>query len=107
VIFYILLSGALFGIGVFALLQRSLIRILIGLLLIGNAVNLGIFTAGGARRQQPPIVGDSTVPVDPVPQALLLTAIVIGFALAAFGVVLVGKVNEQLETEDTEEMRSE
>jgi multicomponent Na+:H+ antiporter subunit C len=85
--------AALFGGGVFLLLRQDLIKIVIGLGLIGNAVNLAIFIVGGWHVGTVPIMKpDQTTldagAIDPVPQALILTAIVIGFAMQAFLLVL-------------------
>ena len=82
----VILVGALFGIGVSLILRRSLTRIVIGLGLIGHAVNLLLLSTGG-RAGDPPIVHDDGHVehlADPVPQALALTAIVIGFGVSAF-----------------------
>lgn len=77
--------GALFIAGVYLLLERSLTRVLIGFILIGNGVNLLFLVAGGAAGG-PPIVGhtDAAEMSDPLPQAMVLTAIVITLALTAF-----------------------
>lgn len=77
--------GALFIAGVYLLLERSLTRVLIGFILIGNGVNLLFLVAGGAAGG-PPIVGhtDAADMSDPLPQAMVLTAIVITLALTAF-----------------------
>ncbi|HSJ09029.1 MAG TPA: NADH-quinone oxidoreductase subunit K, partial [Longimicrobiales bacterium] len=71
----------------------SIVKLIIGLALLGHAANLLIFTAAGLTRARAPIVPEGAVrpPVptaDPLPQALVLTAIVIGFGMAAFAVVL-------------------
>ena len=65
------------------MLHRSLTRIVVGVGLIGNGVNL-LLVVAGSRPGVPPIVGRLTGATDPIPQALVLTAIVIGFALQAF-----------------------
>jgi multicomponent Na+:H+ antiporter subunit C len=79
----VLLVGVLFATGTYSLLHRSLTRIVVGVGLIGNGVNLLLIMAG-SRPGAPPIVGDLAGATDPIPQALVLTAIVIGFALQAF-----------------------
>ncbi|HYC33960.1 MAG TPA: sodium:proton antiporter [Gemmatimonadales bacterium] len=82
---YAFVAAALFGCGLYMVLSRQLVRLLLGLSLLTTAVNLVIFQAGRIRSVQPPLIregadrlGDSA---DPLPQALVLTAIVIGFAL--------------------------
>ncbi|MFI5841500.1 Na(+)/H(+) antiporter subunit C [Catenuloplanes sp. NPDC051500] len=81
---YIVLVGVLFAAGVVLLLERSLTRILIGVILLGHGANVLIL--GGGRAGGTPIVG--TVPAgemsDPLPQAMILTAIVITLAVTAF-----------------------
>ena len=105
-----ILVGLLFAAGVYLMLSRSLIRLIFGLVLIGHAVNLLIFTTGGLVRANAPLVpiGEKTPPpgyADPVPQALVLTAIVIGFALVAFMAVLVKQVIRSAETDDVDDLR--
>lgn len=80
----------LFGIGVYLLLDRSLTRVLLGFLLVGNATNLLIFLTSGAFGVAP-IYGEAE-PVDmsdPLPQAFILTAIVITFGVSAFMLALI------------------
>lgn len=74
--------GLLAAAGVFLVLQRGMIRIILGFILLTHAVNLLIIAAGGvARRDAPFIGGDMTQAADPLPQAFVLTAIVIAFAI--------------------------
>jgi multicomponent Na+:H+ antiporter subunit C len=76
--------GVLFAAGVYLLLERSLTRVLIGVILIGNGANLLFLVAGGAAGR-PPIVGRGSGPMsDPLPQAMVLTAIVITLGMTAF-----------------------
>lgn len=77
------LIGVLFATGTYLLLQRTITRIVIGLGLIGNGTNLLIMATGG-RPGATPVAGGGPEVTDPVPQALVLTAIVIGFAVTAF-----------------------
>jgi multicomponent Na+:H+ antiporter subunit C len=80
------LAGVLFAVGTYLLLQRPLSRILLGLALLGHGANLLLLSAGG-RAGDPPFVGTAGPPTassDPLPQALVLTAIVITFAATAF-----------------------
>jgi multicomponent Na+:H+ antiporter subunit C len=104
------LVGLFLAVAVFLLLSRSLIRMLLGLGVLGNAVNLLIFTAGRLTREVPPIVpAGAEVPImpfaNPLPQALILTAIVIGFAMFTFLLVLAYRAYQSLGTDDTQEMR--
>ena len=77
--------GGLYAAGVYLLLDRSLTRVLLGFLLLGNATNLLLLSAGGPSGLAP-ILGyaEPEEMSDPLPQALILTAIVITFGIAAF-----------------------
>jgi multicomponent Na+:H+ antiporter subunit C len=80
------LAGVLFATGTYLVLQRPLTRILLGLVLLGHGANLLLLSAGG-RAGAAPFVGPEGPPIeaaDPLPQALVLTAIVITFAVTAF-----------------------
>ncbi|MFN3520564.1 MAG: Na(+)/H(+) antiporter subunit C, partial [Sphingomonas sp.] len=81
----ILTAAAMIGCGVYLVLERSLTRVLIGLVLISNAANLLLLVTGGSAGQAP-IVGEGPTAemADPLPQALVLTAIVISLAMIAF-----------------------
>lgn len=89
-----ILIGALAAAGIYCLLRRSLMKLIIGLALFGQAVNLLVFSANGLHSRKPAII-DSAAKVlqhgaaDPLPQALVLTAIVIGFGLIAFSLALI------------------
>ncbi len=103
--------GGLYAIGLYLMLQRSLIQVLIGLVLLTNATNLLIFAAAGMTRGRPPLIPeDAAQPVepfaDPVPQALILTAIVIGFGVLAFAVVLAYRAYQTVGTDLLDELRS-
>jgi multicomponent Na+:H+ antiporter subunit C len=79
----IVLMGVLFASGTFLILQRSLTRIILGVGMLANGVNIVILGIG-ARSGEAPIIGRDGEFTDPVPQALVLTAIVIGFGITAF-----------------------
>jgi multicomponent Na+:H+ antiporter subunit C len=87
----LILIGGLTSAGVYLLLERSLTRMLLGLLLIGNAINLLILTVGGPSGN-PPIRGRTsngeTTTADPLAQGMILTAIVITMGIAAFVLAL-------------------
>lgn len=86
----IVVMAVLFGCGVYAMLERSLTRVLIGFLLLGNAANLLLLIVMG-RPGVAPFYGDGSADgmSDPLPQALTLTAIVITFAVSAFLLALI------------------
>jgi multicomponent Na+:H+ antiporter subunit C len=87
----LVLIGGLTSAGVYLLLERNLTRMLLGLLLIGNAINLLILTVGGPSGN-PPIRGRTsngdTTTADPLAQGMILTAIVITMGIAAFVLAL-------------------
>lgn len=78
----------LYTVGVYLLLDRSLTRIMLGFLLVGNATNLLIFLMSGTFGAAPISGGDEEIS-DPLPQAFILTAIVITFGVSAFLLALI------------------
>ena len=106
-----ILSGSLVAAGIYLLLSQNLVRMLFGLIMLSNAVNLMLFAVGGLQYRHPPLIGTGQVePLTPVanalPQALILTAIVIGFALLTFMFVLFYRTYETLGTVNTSEMHA-
>jgi len=101
------LAGLFITAAIYLLLSRSLISMLLGLALLGNLV---IFAAGRLTRAVPPIVPEGldaaleTV-ANPLPQALILTAIVIGFAMFSFLLVLAFRAYQSLDADHTDTMR--
>lgn len=77
------LIGVLFAAGTYLMMHRTMTRIILGFGVLSNGVNL-LLLASGSHPGAPPIIGEDGRLTDPVPQALVLTAIVIGFALQAF-----------------------
>jgi multicomponent Na+:H+ antiporter subunit C len=107
-----LASGVLYAAGIYLMLRRRLAQLIIGIGLLSNGTNLLIFTAGGLTRGRPPVVPDGAPSLvepyaDPVPQALVLTAIVIGFALLAFSLVLAHRVHATVGTDDVDDVGRE
>lgn len=105
-----LLIGILVTTSVYLMLARNVLRFLFGLVLLSNAANLTIFLAGRLTPEAPALVPQGLLsPPDVVanalPQALVLTAIVIGFGLFAFALVLVYRGYDALGTLNTDEMR--
>jgi len=104
-------AGVLYGTGFYLLLRRRLAQLIVGLGLLGNGTNLLIFTAGGLTRARAPVVPEHaqelTLPfANPVPQSLVLTAIVIGFGVLAFSLVLAHRVHTTTGTDDIDEIGS-
>lgn len=92
-----LTAGGLAGIGLWMLLDRNLIRVVLGIAILGNAINLAVLTAGRLLGKSPAFVTATSVPGEPsnpLPQALVLTAIVIGFGLFVFALAVLKGVRE-------------
>lgn len=111
VIVLAIVVGGLYAGGLYMLLRRSSVKLLIGLILLSHAGNLLIFTAAGVRRGLPPLVREghqSLVPgaADPLPQALVLTAIVISFGVLAFSISLFHRAQQETGTDDLHRLRS-
>jgi multicomponent Na+:H+ antiporter subunit C len=103
-----LLIGFLFALAVWLLLHREWLRILFGVMLLGHAANLAILSSSGdPSGKNPPITEGPGAMVDPLPQALLLTAIVIGFAVVAFFLTLVYRILLDHEARDLDTLFSE
>lgn len=101
-----ILIGILVSIGMYLILSKSFFRIILGTSIIGHAVNLLIITMGGLKSGGPPLLGkNSTTFVDSLPQALLLTAIVINFATTALILVLCYRAYHVIGTDNTEQLR--
>ncbi len=107
---YAIAFGAMLAVALYLLMSRHLLRMVLGLLLLGNAVNLAIFVSGRLDSAVPPLVpvGQSVMEggANPLPQALILTAIVISFSLVAFAVVLFERASAALGTTDPDAMRA-
>ncbi|WP_157015057.1 Na+/H+ antiporter subunit C [Mesorhizobium xinjiangense] len=104
------LVGLFFAVSIYMMLSKHTIRIVLGVTIFGNAVNLTIFTAGRVLREVPPIIPEDvvtpqTLVANPLPQALILTAIVISFSFFCFLLVLAYRAYQELGTDDTDEMR--
>lgn len=102
--------GALYAMAFYLLLRRSMIKVILGVMLLSQAVNLLIFVAGGMSKNQPAFLpkegaGDWTAYVDPLPQALILTAIVIAFGVLAFTLALMRRTHQETGTDDLDGLR--
>jgi multicomponent Na+:H+ antiporter subunit C len=107
-----LAAGVLYAAGIYLMLRRRLAQLIIGLGLLSNGTNVLIFTAGGLTRARPPVIPEGAETLaepyaDPVPQALVLTAIVIGFGLLAFSLVLAHRVHDTAGTDDVDDVGRE
>lgn len=103
--------GGLYATALFMMLRRSIVKLVIGLMILSNAANLLILTGGGLVRGAPPLIPNgmeqaTATMADPLPQALILTAIVISFGVLAFAVVLIHRAYEVIGADDMNEMKS-
>ena len=99
--------GSLFATGAYLIMRRSTIKLLFGLVLLGNATNLLVFTSARLVRERTPLVelGQTELIApypDPLAQALILTAIVISFGVLAFAMILVKRAYDSFGTDDVE-----
>ncbi len=106
-----ILIGGLYAGGLYMMLRRSMVKMLIGLLILSSAANLLIFVINGLERGRPPIIDEHAMALsgqyaDPLPQALILTAIVISFGVQAFAIILIKKVYQKTGTDDLDQLRS-
>lgn len=98
--------GFLFMAAVYLILSKSLLRIIIGTGLLSHGAHLLILTMGGLVGEAPPVLKEGAKTfADPLPQALILTAIVISFGVTAFFLVLAYRSYQELETDDISLMK--
>jgi multicomponent Na+:H+ antiporter subunit C len=102
--------GVLYAGGIYLMMRRNLVQLIIGLGLLSHGANLLIFVAGGLRSSRAPILHEgekafAAIPADPLPQALILTSIVISFAVTAFALVLFLRTYQTVGTDDVDEMK--
>jgi multicomponent Na+:H+ antiporter subunit C len=103
--------GGLYAAGIYLMMRRSVVKLVLGLALLGHAANLLIFTSGRLTQGSPPLIeeGGKTLEAaaaDPLPQALILTAIVIGFGVQAFAIVLLKRAYRAVRTDDLDDMKT-
>ncbi|SDG33360.1 multisubunit sodium/proton antiporter, MrpC subunit [Fontibacillus panacisegetis] len=102
----VILVGILISIGTYLILSRQFLRIVLGASIVGHAVNLLLITSGGLKTGSAPLLGEKTAGfTDAIPQALILTAIVINFAVTALVLVLCYRAYQNFGTDDMEQLR--
>ncbi|MAN28425.1 MULTISPECIES: Na+/H+ antiporter subunit C [Mesonia] len=106
-----IITGLLYAAGLYMMLRRSLVKLIIGLIIISNGANLLIFLLGRITKGHPPIIPEGSkvfteIYADPVPQALILTAIVISFGLQSFAIILIKRAYQVVKTDDLDEMNT-
>lgn len=101
-----ILVGVLFAQSTYLILQRSFVRILFGIILLANSANLAVLAmSGDPNGKGVPIAdGRTAISADPLPQAVILTAIVIGFGVAAYFITLLYRTFLDWKTTDAAEL---
>jgi multicomponent Na+:H+ antiporter subunit C len=95
--------GVLFMCATYLILSRSILRIIVGTGLLSHGAHLLLLTMGGLKQGAVPLLSEEAASyVDPLPQALILTAIVISFGVTAFLLVLAYRAYQELGTDDME-----
>ncbi|MDE5413835.1 MULTISPECIES: Na(+)/H(+) antiporter subunit C [Alkalihalobacterium] len=98
--------GVLFMVGTYLILTKSLLRLVLGLMLLSHGAHLLLLTMSGLKRGAPPLLGEEApFYADPLPQALILTAIVISFGVTAFLLVLAYRTYKEHKTDDLDKLR--
>src|SRR5581483_2938192 len=103
-----IVAGVLYASGLYLMLRRRLAQLIIGLSLLSHGSNILIVSAAGVTRGKPPLIAPGTTDgqfADPVPQSLILTAIVIGFGVLAFSLVLAHRVHQSAASDDIDAIR--
>lgn len=106
-----IIVGLLYTSGAYLMLSRSFVKLIIGLIMMGNATNLFLFTISRLTRGKPALIPKDATEMtgpfaDPLPQALILTAIVISFGIQAFAIVLLKRVYARLKTSDLDNLNT-
>ncbi len=107
-----LFIGLLYSCGVYLILRRSIVKVILGVFVLSNATNLIIFLAGGIKRSGAGFIPegaetiDPTTISDPLPQALILTAIVISLGVSAFLLALKYRYFDVTGTHDLDQLKN-
>lgn len=107
----IIVMGSLYAAGIYLILRRSMVKLLLGIIMLGSGTNVLIFVMGSITKGKPPVIQEEhnvfqDIYADPIPQALILTAIVISFALSAFAIVLLKRAYALLEKDDLDDLNT-
>jgi multicomponent Na+:H+ antiporter subunit C len=105
-----ILVGVLYTAGVYMLLRRSLLKFIIGIIFLSNATNLLVFLAAGLVPGEPAFLEHGTASsrnlADPLPQALVLTAVVIGFGIVVYLLAVKFRLFHETQTDDLDQLKS-
>ncbi|SDU12918.1 sodium:proton antiporter [Halopseudomonas salegens] len=102
-------AGVMAGLGIWMMLDQHLMRVVLGIAVLGNAINMGVLTSGrfsGEGAAFTFLLGEQVDAANPLPQALVLTAIVIGFALFVFALAVLKRTHELHGDKDTDNVSS-
>ncbi|MGO1244026.1 MAG: Na+/H+ antiporter subunit C [Sphingobacterium sp.] len=107
----VLVLGLLYSAGVYLILRRSMVKLLLGIMLLGHGTNILIFVVGKITKGHPPVIDETykvfqEIYADPIPQALILTAIVISFGLTSFAIVLLKRVYALVDSDDLDNLNT-
>lgn len=110
-LYLVILIGLFYAAGIYLMFRRSMLRMLLGLIFLGNGANMLIFLMGDIVKGKPPIISEdvsifTNIYADPVPQSLILTAIVISFGLQSFAIILLKKVYNLTGTDDLDTLNT-
>ena len=97
--------GLTFAVGIFQILRRNVIRSAIGLMLLTNAINLFLLSTGAYTGTKAPYVGLAGILSDSLPQALILTAVVISLGVTAFVLAMLIVIARRYKSCDSDEIR--
>lgn len=101
-----ILAGVLFATAIYNLLQKQFLRLVIGSVLFSHGAHLFLLTMGELKRGNPPILTEGVSDyADPLPQALILTSIVISFGITSLLLVLAYRTAEENNTDNMEQLR--
>lgn len=105
------MTGGLYSMAIYMILRRSIVKLIIGFILLSHATHMLIFTCSRLTRGKAPLIPEGQTELqeavaDPLPQALILTAIVISFGLIAFSIVLIKRVYQTVGSDDLDKMTS-
>jgi multicomponent Na+:H+ antiporter subunit C len=106
-----ILTGLIYSVAVYLLLHKGMVKMILGIMMLGYATNLFIFVIARITRGLPALIPENAdsfleAYADPVPQALILTAIVIGFGIQVFAIVLMRRVYRATATSDMDKLSS-
>lgn len=103
--------GGIYAMAFYLLLRRSMMKVILGVMLLGTGINLLIFVGAGLTEDRAAFLAEdgtvTGVTADPLPQALILTAIVIGFGVLAFTLALMRRTHQETQTDDLDQLEEE